>query len=136
MGDEPAAAAADRDREQTPSLGEPELDRVTGLGASLVVTETRVVLIRDGANRRPRSGVRAWPHAGIQVHLDPPRRGGGRVVLSVGSDAGSVVSLFVAAVEWPSAERVAREIRRQAAKARPDRSGPTSPPPVTRPPRS
>jgi hypothetical protein len=136
MGDEPASARADSESdERLPAVGEPVLDQVTGLGASLVLTATRVVVIRDGSSRRPRSGIRAWPFDAIHVHLERPRHGAGRVVLSVGEGTRSTVSVFVAVDLWPSAERVARKIQRSAAEARPPRTRHGSSLPPARQPR-
>jgi hypothetical protein len=103
-------------------LGEAIVDRVRGLGATLVVTPTRLVVIRDGAHFRPRNGVRAWPFATLRdILLEQPRHGSGRIVLRVGPYPWQAVSLFVAVQEWPAAERVTAEIRTRAAQAR--RSG-------------
>jgi hypothetical protein len=120
LGDEPASAGADRESdERLPAIGEPVLDQVTGLGARLVVTATRVVVIRDGSSRRPRTGIRAWPLDAIHVRLERPRHGAGRVVLFLGERARSTVSVFVAVELWPTAERVVHAIQRRATEARP-----------------
>jgi hypothetical protein len=38
------------------------VDRVVpAVGCSLVLTDRRVLLVRDGAVRRPKTGVQAWP---------------------------------------------------------------------------
>ena len=41
------------------ALGEEIVDHVPGLGAELVITPTRVVVIRQGTYFRPRNGVRS-----------------------------------------------------------------------------
>ena len=99
--------------------GEPVLDHVDGLGAALVITATRVIVVRQGAHFRPRNGVREWPHPGIRdVHVVQPRNGNGRIVLRTGPYPWQAVSLFVAAREWPAAERVVAQIRARVAQAR------------------
>jgi hypothetical protein len=104
---------------------EPVIDHVVGLGASLIVTSTRAIVARQGAHFRPRSGIRSWPLASLrEVHLVSPRRGNGRVVIRTGPYPWQAVSLFVAAQDWPDAERVVGQIRHRAARAR----RPTAPP--------
>jgi hypothetical protein len=129
MGDDPASAAAGPDPEsEAVALDEPVLAQVRGLGARLFVTPTRVVLVRDRADVRPRTGVKSWPHSGLQVHLERPRRGAGRVILSTGPSARFAASVFVATEHWPSAESVAAQIRMQVGKARRARIGPAGAP--------
>ena len=87
--------------------------RLTGLGASLFVTTHRLVIVRDGAEIRPRSGVRSWPHHELHgVWLSPPKRGQARIVVRAGSSAEGEVSMFFAAEVWYEAERTVSEIRR------------------------
>jgi hypothetical protein len=88
-------------------LGEEVLDYVSGLGATLAITPIHVVLIREGAHFRPRTGMQVWPHDAVdRVRLTPLTHGAGRIVLRAGKPPGRAVSLFVAEVEWPAAERV------------------------------
>lgn len=124
MGDDPASAAAGSDPEaEAVTLDETVLAQVRGLGARLFVTPTRVVLVRDRADLRPRTGVKSWPHAGLQVHLERPRHGAGRVILSTGPGARFAASVFVTTDHWPTAEAVAAQIRTLAGKARRVRAG-------------
>src|SRR3954471_5350502 len=76
-------------------LGETVLDEIVGQGARLCVTPTRVAIVRDGSERRPRSGIRTWPLGSVHVRLEPPRQGIGRVILSDAPAATKSVSLFV-----------------------------------------
>ena len=100
-------------------LGEDVLDQVSGLGATLIITPTRVVLVRQGAQYRPRSGVRSWPYTALRdVQLVPPRHGNGRVVIRLGPYPWQAVSLFVDATEWTAAERVVGKIRAFVSRAR------------------
>jgi hypothetical protein len=99
--------------------GEPVVDHVEGLGATLVLTATRAIVVRQGAHFRPRNGVRSWPLSGLrEVNLAPPRNGNGRLVLRTGIYPWQAVSLFVAAQEWPAAERVVAKIRDRLAQTR------------------
>jgi hypothetical protein len=77
------------------------------------VTNHRLVIVRDGAAIRPRSGVRSWPHHELHgVWLSPPKRGQARIVVRAGSSPEGEVSMFFAAEAWPEAERMVGEIRR------------------------
>lgn len=93
-------------------LGEDVLDQVVGLGATLIITPTRAVLVRQGAQYRPRSGVRSWPYSTLRdVQVMPPRHGNGRVVIRLGPYPWQTVNLFVDTTEWTAAERVVGKIR-------------------------
>jgi hypothetical protein len=49
-------------------------------GASIVTTMHRLVVVRDRAGFRPRSGVRSWRHEVIHgISLSPPMRGQARI---------------------------------------------------------
>jgi hypothetical protein len=123
MGDEPPPKDASPDLSwpaiPTDGLGEEIDDQVSGLGASLVLTPTRVIVIRQGAHFRPSTGVRAWPYGTIRaVQLSPSKHGNGRIVLRVGPYPWQAVSLFIDAERRPAAERVVGQIRVRAARAR------------------
>jgi hypothetical protein len=137
MGDDPTWEPTGLDPVSgSARLDEAVIDAVTGIGGTLYVTATSVVIVRDEAQLRPRSGVRTWPHAALQVRLEQPRNGTGRVVLSAGRSARSAVSLFVAARDWPSAESVAGHIRSLAVRARRVPAEAGRAPAVTRRPRA
>jgi hypothetical protein len=89
--------------------------RLTGLGATVFATTQRLVVVRDGAGFRPRSGVRSWPHdAKLQVSLAPPRQGQARIVVRGGGGTDSEVSMFFTAERWPEAQRLVSEVKRLA----------------------
>lgn len=95
------------------------LARVTGLGASLIVTERRAVIVREGAHLRPRHGVRGLPLVALRdVYLVAPRHGTGQIVLRTGPQLWQGVSLFVAAEHWRDAQVVVGELRARAAHAK------------------
>jgi hypothetical protein len=86
---------------------------LTGLGAILFVTTQRLVVVRDGAGFRPRSGVRSWPlNANLDVSLSAPKRGQARIVVRAGKGPDNKVSMFFAAERWPEAARIVGEVRR------------------------
>jgi hypothetical protein len=87
--------------------------RLTGLGAMVIATTQRLVVVRDGAGFRPRSGVRSWPHdAKVKVSLAAPRQGQARIVVRGGGGADNEVSMFFTAERWPEAERLVSEVKR------------------------
>jgi hypothetical protein len=123
MGDEQTPRPARRDaqsaRLSASDLGEPVVDDVAGLGATLLLTATRVVVVRQGAHFRPRNGVRAWPFAALRdIQVESPKHGSGRVILRVGRYSWQAISVFIAAAHWPAAERVVLLIRGRMAEAR------------------
>jgi hypothetical protein len=88
--------------------------QLAGLGASLFVTTHRLVIVRDGAGYRPRSGVRSWPHHSIHdVSLSPPKHGQGRIVVRAGPRSEDEISMFFAAQLWPDAARTIGQIRKR-----------------------
>jgi hypothetical protein len=82
--------------------------RLAGLGASLFVTTYRLVIVRDGARRRPRSGIQSWPHDSIH-RVSPPKRGQARIAVRAGPRPEGAVSMFFAAEFWPNAEHPRRD---------------------------
>jgi len=123
MGDEPPRKDKSADLSwpaiPTDGLGEEIDDEVAGLGAALVLTPTRVIVVRQGAHFRPSSGVRAWPYRVIRaVQLTPSRHGSGRIVLRVGPYPWQAISIFIDAQRMPSAERLVTELRGRVAQAR------------------
>jgi hypothetical protein len=115
MGDEPPAPPTSSDlaaKLANAGVDEEIVDMVGGLGATLVLTATRAIVIRQGSHFRPRSGVRSWAYDEIRdVYLQSPTHGNGRVLLRVGSRPWQAVSLFVSSADWTAAERVAGKIR-------------------------
>jgi len=95
--------------------GEEVVDLLPGLGATLVVSSERVIVVREGTHYRPRNGVRSWRHGELRdVGLSLPRRGHGRIVLMEGRDPKQAVSVFIEAESWTAAERIVGEIRARA----------------------
>jgi hypothetical protein len=87
--------------------------QVSGLGASLYLTTQRLVLVREGAEFRPRSGVRSWPHDALRaVLLSPTKHGQARIAVKAGPRAEDVVSMFFAEEDGRDAALMIREIRR------------------------
>ena len=85
---------------EVPSKVEPQLAKgeqllvhLRGIGASMFITTERVILARDGRDRRPRSGLQSFPLEAItQIRLEPGASPSGRIVAWVGSQ--EVVSMF------------------------------------------
>ena len=123
---QPISADRDQDVAGIATAGEPIVVQVDGLGAVLVVTSTRAILVRQGAHFRPRNGVREWPLSDLRdVQLAPPRNGNGRLVLRTGPYPWQAVNLFVSGQQWPDAERAAGQIRVRLAQMR--RPSPANP---------
>ena len=84
--------------------GEDVLGAVTSLAGTLVLTDRRVVIVREGRAYRPQSGIRSW---GISSDVDftygPPRGGMGRLVVGNGKES---TSFFVKEADWDEALRL------------------------------
>jgi hypothetical protein len=82
---------------------------VTAVGCSLILTDRQLVLVREGLNYRPRSGVQTWPlDSALAVRSTPVRHGSGRLVID---RKGRSTSVFVSAEQWPEAETLLGMIR-------------------------
>jgi len=115
----PIPSERDRAFLSAAASGEVVVDHVEGLEATLIVTGSQVIVVRQGAYFRPRSGIRSWPLLSIRdVQLAPPRNGSGRIVLRTGPYPWQAVSLFVGGRELSDAERVVGQIRNLSAQAR------------------
>ena len=122
MDDRPSTRGhlTDSDRANLVSSAAPEplLDHVAGVGATLILTETRVIVVRQGAHFRPRSGVRAWPLRSIRdIRLVASRRGSGSIVIRTGPYPWQAVNVFVGAQDSADAERIVARIRSRADRA-------------------
>jgi hypothetical protein len=87
---------------------------LAGDGATLSATETRVVIVRDGSEYRPKSGVRSWPYEQVSsVQLSRPQRGQARFVVRTGRYPWQAVSVFFNVSNQADAERMVREVSRR-----------------------
>jgi hypothetical protein len=55
---------------------------VRGIGSAMFLTSDRIIVARDGYERRPRSGVQSFPHERIgRVRIERGSAGSGRIVV-------------------------------------------------------
>lgn len=90
-------------------------ERVTSVaaavGCTLVLTDRQLHVVRDGADFRPRSGIRSWAlDRGLTVRRTPVRQGTGRLVIE---HSGRTASIFLTADQMPGAEALVAEVRRR-----------------------
>ena len=84
--------------------GEDVLGSVSSLAGSLVLTDRRVLIIREGRGYRPQTGIRSWEIGpGIDFTYGPPRGGLGRLMIGKGKAA---TSFFVKTRDWDAAMRL------------------------------
>ena len=84
------------------ATGERVTHVVTAVGCSLILTDRQLVLVREGLNYRPRSGVQTWRlDSALAVRSTPVRHGSGRIVID---RKGRSTSVFVSADQWSEAE--------------------------------
>jgi hypothetical protein len=80
------------------------------VGCTLVLTNRRLMLIRDTTQHRPRSGVQTWAlDRSLTMRLTPNRE---RLRLII-ECCGQAVSVFVAAVQTSAVVRLVAEARHQ-----------------------
>ena len=78
------------------------------VGSSLVLTRRRLMVVRDGASFRPKTGVRTFAlGSGIAIRIGPGRR---RVIIE---SAGKTINLFVRSEQLAQAEAFVAEVRRR-----------------------
>jgi hypothetical protein len=78
------------------------------VGSWLVLTQRRLIVVRDGASFRPKSGVRPFALGpGLSIRIGPNRR---RVMID--SEAGTI-NLFVRSEQLAQAETFVAEVRRR-----------------------
>ena len=107
-----AVSLSDDTRAALASLLEPgeDVDLVAvGVGCTLVLTDRHLLLVRDGAYYRPRSGVQAWAlDRGTSLRLTPARRTTSRLVITDGKRSASV---FVTIEQQPSIADLVAAVR-------------------------
>ena len=78
------------------------------VGSSLVLTQRRLIVVRDGASFRPKSGVRSFElDGGLSIRVGPARR---HVIIE--SEAGTI-NVFVRSEQLAQAEAFVAEVRRR-----------------------
>jgi hypothetical protein len=82
---------------------------VLGIGCTILLTTGRLLVLRDGATFRPKSGVREWAiEESLEVQPGLVRHGSGSLVIRNGRD---VASVFVPTGEWAAALQLVGALR-------------------------
>ena len=82
---------------------------VPAIGCTVILTDRRLLIVRDGASFRPRTGVREWAlRAGLNVRAGLVRQGTGSLVVHWDRD---VTSIFVRSDRWNDALELVDELR-------------------------
>jgi hypothetical protein len=80
------------------------------VGCTLVLTDRRLVLVRQGVAYRPRSGVRSWPlDRSLTLRPGPPRTTSGQLAIGNGRRRTSV---FYSIGQAPAIDTLVAEVRR------------------------
>jgi hypothetical protein len=98
-----------------PPLVEPELApgeelilALRGIGAAMYLTTDRLIVAREGGERRPRSGTQSFALESIShIRVEPGERPSGRIAVWIGAQ--EVVSMFF---DGRSADRAAQAVAR------------------------
>jgi hypothetical protein len=93
------------------------LGHLRGIGSSMYVTTERIVVARDGRERRPRTGVQSFALEEItQIRLEPGVPPSGRIAVWIGPQ--EVVSMFFDARSRDQAQEVVELVRPAIARHR------------------
>lgn len=66
-----------------------------GIGAVMLLTSARIIVARDGAERRPRSGIQSFPIGDLRyIRLELGTGASGRIAIWTAGDQ-EVVSMFI-----------------------------------------
>ena len=88
-----------------------------GIGSTMLLTNTRIVVARDGLERRPRSGFQSFPLSGIDRIGIEAGIGSGRVIVWTGP-VEEGVSMFFAPGSLDRAETLVAEARPRIARCK------------------
>ncbi|HEX7472818.1 MAG TPA: hypothetical protein VF323_07030 [Candidatus Limnocylindrales bacterium] len=92
--------------------GEAVVAAVPSVGSALILTDQRLVIIRDGRSFRPRTGVRDWPLGpSLRIQVGPLRNGSGSLLIDRERGA---TSFFVAERDWLDALWIVDEAERRS----------------------
>ena len=104
--------------------GEAVTHVVPAIGCTLVLTDQRLLIVRDGSSFRPRSGVRQWDlEPGLAIRPGLVRQGTGSLVVRWDRD---ITSVFVRADHWDEALDLVGAARGRVRVARTRPGGPTA----------
>ena len=92
--------------------GESVVGACPSVGSALVLTDRRLLIIRDGRSFRPRSGIRDWTLGpSLRIQVGPLRNGSGS--LTIHRERGAT-SFFVAERDWLDALWIVDEAQRRS----------------------
>ena len=84
---------------------------VPALGAIIVLTDRRIIVIREGGASRPRTGLRDWAlEAPLMIRVGLVRHGTGSLLIQRDR---SVTNVFVGREHWREALRLIAAVRRR-----------------------
>lgn len=96
-----------------------------GIGSTLYLTSARIIVARDGVERRPRTGIQSFPIWELRhVRLERGSGASGRIVFWAQSSQ-EAASMFYEPRSQDQAEAFVTDVRTAIARGR--RSGPTAP---------
>lgn len=84
---------------------------ISGVGCTLVLTDQRLLLVRDGASFRPRTGIQAWPlDRALGLRLRPSSHGTGQLIIA---REGQLASVFLTGRHLEEARSMVAETRQR-----------------------
>ena len=92
--------------------GEQVVAALPSIGSALILTDRRLIIIRDGRSFRPRTGVRDWRLGpDLRIQTGPLRNGSGSLLIDRERGA---TSFFVAERDWHDALWIVDEADRRS----------------------
>jgi hypothetical protein len=93
-------------------VGERPQRVAAAVGCTLVLTDRRLVLVRDGASFRPKTGVHSWPvDRDLILRVSRMRRDTGRLLIE---QTDRRISVFVTTAQLPEVRAIIADVRTRA----------------------
>jgi hypothetical protein len=84
----------------------------SAVGCTLVLTDRRLALVRDGASFRPKTGVHSWPvDRDLTLRVSQMHRDTGRLLIE---QADRRTSVFVTTAQLPEVRAIIADVRSRA----------------------
>ena len=94
--------------------GEEILGAISSWSAALVLTDRRLMIVRQGWRHRPKTGVRSWPlNRDLMIRIAPRGTSGALII----EREHRATTYFVLESDWPDAKLLVTEARRLSARS-------------------
>lgn len=128
-----ASEGAELERPSDPPMDDQEelLVVLRGIGSSMFLTSRRLIVARDGVDRRPRSGLQSFPLEAIRhLRIELGSAPSGRIAVWTTASEGEALSMFFDARSLDRAHELIDVARPLVARQRRERPGRPARPPI------